>query len=164
MDDRERLAVLQQFGRTYWALMGRFEAEVGHPMPRWRILIHLYEQASPCAQKHLVEQLRVDPGALTRQLKTLEKMGWISRATDPRDNRVSNVVLTPQGRMAVREAMPRRERFLQGTLTAIPDDALQALAHGARMLEQQLAPGRQDEAASPAATDGPSGRYPAAAD
>ena len=94
MEEQDRVAVMQQFGRTYRAFMSAFEAHVGHPLPRWRILLALHEQAGESSQKRLVERLRVDPGALTRQLKTLEGMGWIARSMDTRDNRVTNVRLT----------------------------------------------------------------------
>ena len=72
-------------------------------MPRWRILLALHEHAGVLSQKRLVERLKVDPGALTRQLKTLEGLGWIVRSVDARDNRVSNVTLTAQGRAIAEE-------------------------------------------------------------
>src|SRR5260370_7972220 len=83
MDETERIAFIQQFGRTYRAFMQAFESQVGQPMPRWRILLALHQHAGELSQKRLVERLRVDPGALTRQLKTLEALGWIRRRSDP---------------------------------------------------------------------------------
>src|ERR1700761_3539407 len=108
MEEQDRVAVIQQFGRTYRMFMSAFEAQVGQPMPRWRILLALHEQAGESSQKKLVERLRVDPGALTRQLKSLEALGWIARSVDPRDNRISNVVLTPDGRAVIEAGLPRR--------------------------------------------------------
>lgn len=89
---QERIAIFQQFGRTYRAFMTAFESRVGLPLPRWRILLALYDHArlveqgtgAACrddaphsgpnlSQKRLVERLSIDPGALTRQLKQLEK-------------------------------------------------------------------------------------------
>jgi len=67
-----------------------------------RPLLALHEHAGELSQKKLVERLRVDPGALTRQLKALEALGWIARSVDPRDNRISNVVLTEEGRRILR--------------------------------------------------------------
>src|SRR6059058_5118087 len=75
MEEQDRVAVMQQFGRTYRAFMSAFEAQVGHPLPRWRIMLALHQQGGESSQKRLVEQLRVDPGALTRQLKALEGLG-----------------------------------------------------------------------------------------
>lgn len=137
MDTQDRIAIVQQFGRTYRAFMAAFEAQVGHPLPRWRILLALYEQDGESSQKRLVERLRVDPGALTRQLKQLESLGWIARSTDARDNRITNVRLTEAGRTATEASLPRRSAFLNLTMS-LPDDALAALSGALRMMEERI--------------------------
>ncbi|MDR6444770.1 DNA-binding MarR family transcriptional regulator [Paraburkholderia terricola] len=138
MEEQDRVAVMQQFGRTYRAFMSAFEAHVGHPLPRWRILLALHEQAGESSQKRLVERLRVDPGALTRQLKALEGLGWIARSMDTRDNRVTNVRLTEAGLSATEASLPRRNAFLHDTMAALPDDALSALSGALKMLEARI--------------------------
>jgi MarR family transcriptional regulator, organic hydroperoxide resistance regulator len=90
------------------------------------------------SQKLLVERLKVDPGALTRQLKTLESLGWIVRSVDARDNRVSNVALTPQGRAAAEEGLPRRNAYLHDTMASLPDDSIEALSSALQMLEKRI--------------------------
>jgi MarR family transcriptional regulator, organic hydroperoxide resistance regulator len=138
MNEQERIAVVQQFGRTYRAFMSAFEAAVGQPMPRWRILLALHEHAGVLSQKKLVERLKVDPGALTRQLKTLESLGWIVRSVDARDNRVSNVALTTQGRAAAEAGLPLRNAFLHDTMASLPDDAMAALQGALQMFEARI--------------------------
>jgi DNA-binding MarR family transcriptional regulator len=138
MEEQDRVAIVQQFGRTYRAFMSAFEVHVGHPMPRWRILRELYDQVGELSQKRLVERLRVDPGALTRQLKALEALGWVTRSTDVRDNRITNVMLTAQGRSAIEESLPRRNAFLHDAMSGLPDDALSALGSALRMLEKRI--------------------------
>ncbi len=138
MEEQDRVAVMQQFGRTYRAFMSAFEAQVGHPLPRWRILLALHEQAGESSQKRLVERLRVDPGALTRQLKALEGMGWIARSMDTRDNRVTNVRLTEAGKSATEASLPRRNAFLHDTMAALPDEVLGALSGALKMLEARI--------------------------
>ncbi|WP_233862169.1 MarR family winged helix-turn-helix transcriptional regulator [Paraburkholderia adhaesiva] len=137
MDTPDRIAIVQQFGRTYRAFMAGFEAQVGHPLPRWRIMLALYEQNGESSQKRLVERLRVDPGALTRQLKSLESLGWIERSSDARDNRITNVRLTEAGRSATEASLPRRNAFLNLTMS-LPDDALAALSGALRMMEARI--------------------------
>jgi MarR family transcriptional regulator, organic hydroperoxide resistance regulator len=137
MDIQDRIAIVHQFGRTYRAFMSAFEARVGHPMPRWRILLALYDQNGESSQKRLVERLRMDPGALTRQLKPLEALGWIERSTDERDNRITNVRLTAAGREATEAGLPRRNAFLDTTMS-LPDDALAALSGALRMMEERI--------------------------
>ncbi len=80
MEEQDRIAILHQFGRTYRAFMSAFEVQVGHPMPRWRILLALHEQDGESSQKRLVERLRVDPGALTRQLNRSKRSAGSSAA------------------------------------------------------------------------------------
>ena len=149
MEEHDYVATVQQFGRTYRAFMSAFEAQVGHPMTRWRILRALASDEGEWSQKRLVEQLRIDPGALTRQLKALEALGWIARSVDPRDNRISNVVLTEEGRAAAEAGLPRRNAFLHDTMASLPDDAIAALSGALRMLEQRI----QEVAAASAATN-----------
>ncbi|GAB5098202.1 MarR family transcriptional regulator [Caballeronia sp. HLA56] len=153
MNEQERIAVVQQFGRTYRAFMSAFEAAVGQPMPRWRILFALHEHEGEVSQKKLVERLRVDPGALTRQLKTLEGLGWVVRSVDVRDNRVSNVALTAQGRAAAEEGMPRRTAFLHDTMASLPDDAIEALSGALHMLEARIQEVAVQNAANAALVD-----------
>ena len=138
MEEQDRVAILQQFGRTYRAFMSAFEGRVGHPLPRWRILLALYDQAGESSQKKLVERLRVDPGALTRQLKSLEAMGWIARSMDERDNRITNVKLTAEGRTAIEASLPNRNAFLHDTMAALPDDVLAGLSSALTMLEARI--------------------------
>jgi len=138
MEEQDRVAVMQQFGRTYRAFMSAFEAHVGHPLPRWRILLALHDQGGESSQKRLVERLRVDPGALTRQLKTLEGLGWIARSMDTRDNRVTNVRLTEAGQSATKASLPRRNAFLHDTIAVLPDEALNALSGALTMLEARI--------------------------
>jgi DNA-binding MarR family transcriptional regulator len=101
-------------------------------------MLALHDQGGESSQKRLVERLRVDPGALTRQLKALEVLGWISRSMDERDNRVTNVRLTKAGMAATAESLPRRNAFLHDTMAALPDDALAALSGALEMLETRI--------------------------
>jgi len=149
MEEQDRVAVMQQFGRTYRTFMSAFEAHVGHPLPRWRILLALHDQGGESSQKRLVERLRVDPGALTRQLKALEGMGWVARSMDTRDNRVTNVRLTEAGQAATEESLPRRNAFLHDTMAGLPDEALGALSNALKILEARI--GEVAAAASAAA-------------
>ncbi len=134
------VAIVQQFGRTYRTFLSAFEARVGHAMPRWRILRTLTddEGEGEWSQKRLVERLRIDPGALTRQLKSLEALGWIARSVDARDNRITNVRLTDEGRHVVDASLPQRNAFLRETMGALPDEALTGLSDALAKLETRI--------------------------
>ncbi|AOY94796.1 MarR family transcriptional regulator [Cupriavidus sp. USMAA2-4] len=137
--ERQSLAVLQQFGRTYRAYASAFEQCVGLPMPRWRILYALYNDAEPIAQKPLADRVAMDPGALTRQLKALQELGWVERNTSERDNRVTHVTLSAAGREVVARNLPRRSAFLQDVLDKVTADKLEHLSEGLQQLEAGIA-------------------------
>jgi DNA-binding MarR family transcriptional regulator len=134
----ERLKVLQQLGRTYRAFLAAYEREVGHFMPRWRILLHLYTNGQPCPQKQLCDAAHIDPGALSRQLSTLEELGWIMRVTDSQDKRITNVSLSAQGRRQVETSLPKRAAFVERTLGDIDDAKLRQLMEDLLLLEDRF--------------------------
>ena len=161
--ERERFAVMHQFGRTYRAFMSAFEAHVGQPMPRWRILLALHDNTGGgMAQKQLAERLQMDPGALTRQLKVLEQLGWIERVTDARDNRLTNVSLSDAGLAVVLDCMPRRIAFINATLDGLPDDLVHALSEALAQIETRLAEVPALATAASTASDSKSADQPAA--
>jgi len=137
--ERQSLAVLQQFGRTYRAYASAFEQRIGLPLPRWRILFALQTQEDAIAQKALAERVGMDPGALTRQLKAMEELGWVLRNTSERDNRVTHVTLSAAGRTMVEDKMPRRSAFLQDVLENVPESTMLELSRGLAQLEAGIA-------------------------
>src|SRR3546814_5927336 len=115
---------IQQLGRTYRAFRAAFDADIGHSTLRWRILLALYRSCE-CSQKQLAQELPMDPASLTRQIKAIERMGWIERHADPADNRVTNVALTANGRDIVQSKLPQRAAFIEN---AFGDLSLHQLA------------------------------------
>jgi DNA-binding MarR family transcriptional regulator len=137
MNEFPQLQIIQQLGRTYRALLTAFDANIGQPMPRWRILLTLYQQGE-MSQKTLAHTLRIDPAALTRQVKAIEKLGWVQRHSDASDNRLTNVMLTPAGDKVVRETLPRRSAFVQSALGDLSLQDMEALSVLLDRLEQRL--------------------------
>jgi Transcriptional regulators len=103
----------------------------------------------------------MDPGALTRQLKVLEQLGWIERTTDARDNRLTNVSLSDAGLAVVLECMPRRIAFINATLDGLPDDLVHALSEALLQIETRLAEVPALAAAASTASDSKSADQPA---
>ncbi|OJY17668.1 MarR family winged helix-turn-helix transcriptional regulator [Pandoraea sp. 64-18] len=137
MPTPQRRNVIQQLGQTYRAMMLAFDAQVGHPLPRWRIILALAERGT-CSQKFLAEHCRLDPASLTRQLKAMEALGWISRATDPHDNRLTNVTLTVAGMAVYDEATPRRQAFFDDALEGMTPAEIATLESALGHLEAQF--------------------------
>lgn len=146
LDPVEQLKVLQQLGRTYRAFMSAYEKEVGHFLPRWRVMLYLYTEERPCPQKQLGDASHMDPGALSRQLSALETLGWIERHTDQHDKRITNVTLTEAGKQQVEHSLPKRASFVKRTLGSIPDHQLRQLMDSLLLLEGRFnASGRKQE-------------------
>lgn len=124
LDEKDRIAVVQQFGRTYRAFMTAFQACVGLPLLQWRILLTLRDMSNAQPQKALVETLDVDAGALTRQLQQMEQKGWVTRSIDERDNRLTNVALAEKGRQKIRDASPLRDEFLADATDTLSEERL----------------------------------------
>ena len=121
MNEQER-TLLQQLGRSARAMYMAFEAEVGLALPRWRVL-HTLSECKQATQKELVKALEMDPGALTRQMKTLEAEGLVTRQNAPEDNRLTKVILTRRGIAAVKAARAQRSGFLKKALKGLaPQD------------------------------------------
>ncbi|MDR2877603.1 MAG: MarR family transcriptional regulator [Chromatiales bacterium] len=123
MNEQER-TLLRQLGRTARGMYVAFEAEVGYALPRWRILQALRDEGN-LTQKQLAEQLTMDPGALTRQLKVLESEGLITRRRAPADNRLSDVSLTAEGTRAMAAMQPLRQAFTRKVLRGLPKEEMQ---------------------------------------
>lgn len=117
---------LQWLAKTYHVATSAFEASTGMTTARWRLLFIIDRQES-CTQKQLIAEIRVDPGSITRQLKTLEADGLIRRANDPDDNRLTRVSLTEEGRAYVQQIYDKRKVFLAQMLGGIDERDTQTL-------------------------------------
>jgi DNA-binding MarR family transcriptional regulator len=135
--DTRQIRFVQQLGRSYRALVAGFEARTGHTLARWRILI-LLETRGAMSQKELAKELGIDPAALTRQLKGLERDGWVRREADTQDARLTNVMLTAAGHETVERTMPHRNDYIEWVLGDVSPEQLDALADVLVRLETRL--------------------------
>ncbi len=124
-------------GQTYRVMQSAFSGQVGHALPRWRILLALHENGQ-CSQKHLAERCRLDPASLTRQLQAMQKLGWIARAVDAQDNRLTNARLTPAGQAVVDEALPKRAAFFDESLKGLSATDIDTLNRVLNVLEENF--------------------------
>ncbi|OZI59864.1 MarR family winged helix-turn-helix transcriptional regulator [Bordetella genomosp. 11] len=140
--EQQGLHTVQMLGQAYRTMMAAFEANVGHALPRWRILLALHE-AGGLSQKVLAERCRLDPASLTRQLQAMESLGWISRAIDEQDNRLINAMLTPQGKRVVAEALPRRAAFFDHAMQGLSAEQIRVCHEVLAVLEENFKAAQQ---------------------
>ncbi|GGP20578.1 MarR family winged helix-turn-helix transcriptional regulator [Silvimonas iriomotensis] len=136
MSETER-NLLQQIGPTSRALFAAFEAQVGHAMPRWRIMQALQDMKD-ATQKELVHRLLMDPGALTRHMKQMEAEGLIHRHADPQDNRLTRVALTAAGTALITAAQPQRHAFFAKALAGLDPERVAIAQSVLKEVEERL--------------------------
>lgn len=83
----------------------------------------------------LAAQLGLTPSAVTRTLIPLEKIGLVTRQTDPRDARAGYAVLTKSGQRILREALETAEMISQ---QSVPRDVGAHLAPLSEVLGRLL--------------------------
>jgi DNA-binding MarR family transcriptional regulator len=75
-------------------------SDLGSP----KILFALAEYPADGApsQKELADRLHISPATMAASLKSLERLGYITRRTDERDSRRNIIAITDKGRQAAR--------------------------------------------------------------
>jgi DNA-binding MarR family transcriptional regulator len=130
-------SLLPQIGRLFYDIKPVFEHFVGMSQARWSILSQLrcHERLS---QSTLQQRIKVDPAAITRQVKQLEEEGLVARCPDPQDNRFTLVSLTETGRLAAEDAYSRRDAFEARLVQHLSSADLATLQHCISTIHQNL--------------------------
>lgn len=84
------------------------------------VVLHVVA-AGPATQREIAHACRVTDQTASRTIERLERLGYVSRQVDPRDERRKSVTSTPSGRR-VYDALLQRERHDPGLVAAIGDD------------------------------------------
>jgi DNA-binding MarR family transcriptional regulator len=110
-------------GALMRAAKAAFQRRVGISDSRLHVLgiLHRFGEMS---QNELQRRLDVDGAAVTRQVKQLEAEGLLVRRADPADNRFTLVILTDQGKEALREVARAARKFVAEALEGVSDDDL----------------------------------------
>jgi DNA-binding MarR family transcriptional regulator len=130
----ERTTSLIQMLRTSTLTLGVFEKATGVHIAHWRVLAFL-SQHPDCTQKQLKDAHRVDPASITRTVKSLERDGLVLRRTDPKDNRLTRVILTEAGEKLVAEVSVRRRAYLRKALQGIEPTDIEIFEKVLKQLE-----------------------------
>lgn len=93
-------------------------------------ILHTADQApqGKIRRSDLAAHLGLTASAVTRMLIPLEKIGLVSRLPDPRDARVSYVVVTPTGQDLLRNARQSARENSQELVGQVPPAELEALS------------------------------------
>ncbi len=128
--------LLHQIARTFWALKMAFKARLELDGPVAWILM-LLEKEDGRTQTQLTNTLRVDASAITRMVKEMEQKGWITRITDPADNRRTLVYLTEAGRAKTHGLSAQSARYQEDITAGLSADQIKQLRLALQFLEDQ---------------------------
>ena len=87
------------------------------------ILAHLYKEDG-CSQKELARRLGVTPPTVTVSIQRLEKSGLLIRRQDEKDQRVSRIYLSDEGRKIIKEGMRMAKEGEQQILAGFSESEL----------------------------------------
>ena len=118
MSEQTLSAVLRLL-QVFAALENRFSANLGsvHGLALNDVLLLMNLDRAPLGRMRRVDlaaALAMSQSSVTRMTAPLEKIGLVSRDTDPRDARVVYVVLTETGRERVRESVATLDHLSEG--------------------------------------------------
>jgi len=101
------LRLLQAADAFRAGLAGEFSAVHGISVNEFLLLLHLERSASGRLPRvDLGKRMHVSASTITRMTSPMEKIGLVARDSDPRDARLSFVVLTDTGREKLSEVLP----------------------------------------------------------
>lgn len=86
----------------------------------------------------LAEARGVTKSAVSRQVRALERLGLLRRASDPSDARAQTLVVTPDGRRAVRRWQAARRRYTQQLLSSCSAEQLAQIAASLARLNELM--------------------------
>lgn len=78
-------------------------------------VLFLLHQQEPMSQKELAEQMNMTAPSITSSIQKMEREGYITRRTDPCDQRMMRLTLTEKGRacvQSVKDVADRMERLI----------------------------------------------------
>ena len=133
MSDTSALDFCLRLARAYAALVRRLDNSLGnlHGISFSDFQLLFYMERAPGSRLRridLAERLGLTASGVTRTLLPLEKIGLVTRQSDPRDARVGYAVLTAAGQNLLQHAQATARMICQELLQDAAGDQLDAVA------------------------------------
>jgi DNA-binding MarR family transcriptional regulator/N-acetylglutamate synthase-like GNAT family acetyltransferase len=137
-----RIAAVRRFNRFYTRRIGLLDdGYLRSPFSLTEVRV-LYELAhrDQTTATDLARDLGVDPGYLSRMLRTFLRRGLVTRTASSADGRVSLLTLTTRGRKAFAPLEARAREQIGSMLGSVPARRQERLVASMRAIETALAP------------------------
>lgn len=137
-----RIRAIRHFNRFYTGQIGVLQEgllDSPYSLTEVRVFYEIAHRQGLTATV-LCDELKLDPGYLSRILRAFEKRGWISRRRSASDARQSLLALTAKGRAGFAPLEERSNRQVTEMLEAIPSAAQDELVRSMQTVERILVP------------------------
>lgn len=126
MSDAETLGqLLHGTARAWRTKLDARLKPMGLSQAKWRTLMHLSLAQDALTQAEIAGRLGVEEPTVVTLLHRLEKEGWISRKSSPRDRRCKMVLLGQRAQRVIAQINATAEKLRHELLAGIPASDLQ---------------------------------------
>ncbi len=135
-----RIEALRRFSRFYTRRIGVLEETLLHSpftLPEGRLVYEIANRDAPTAQE-LCHDLGLDPGYVSRLLKSLEKRDCIARERSATDKRATRLTLTAKGQKLWGAMNQQSKEDLANLLSGLPAAKQQELVAALETVERLL--------------------------
>jgi len=142
------VAAMRHFTRFYTRQIGALEERLldsPFSLTESRVLYELANRSKPTATE-LARDLELDPGYLSRILRSFASRGLIARTPSQTDGRQNEIALTNGGRAAFVPLDRRSRDLVAGMLQKVGEPERQRLVRGMRAIEALLGGKRENRA------------------
>jgi DNA-binding MarR family transcriptional regulator/N-acetylglutamate synthase-like GNAT family acetyltransferase len=136
----QNIEAVRRFSRFYTQRLGVLQERLlqsPYPLPAARLIYEVAHQDGITASE-LADQLRLDPGYVSRLIRQLHESGVVERKPSPEDGRVTFLSLTPPGRKAFAKlnaaSRAQVERMLDSLTSADQRRVVEAMRTVERLL------------------------------
>ncbi|UFH55454.1 helix-turn-helix domain-containing GNAT family N-acetyltransferase [Spirosoma sp. KNUC1025] len=134
------IADVRAFNRFYTNVIGVVDRHVLNSslsLAEARVLFEIRQQPH-CTQTHLIEQLTIDAGYLSRIIKRFEREGLITRHRSDTDGRASYLVLTDPGQALFQTLSQESEQELSTLTSHLSSGQLSQLVNSMQTIKSLL--------------------------
>ena len=113
----------------------RFMDESGLSVSQINTLMRLYHHGT-CEVSDISDQLGITNAASSQLVERLVQQGLLNRTEDPRDRRVRQLEITPQGRVLIEQGIAARQRWMEELTHELSPEEQEEIANALILLSQ----------------------------
>jgi len=137
---KKKISIVREFNRYYTNFLGLLNQHIldsTFSLSEVRILYEIAEKEN-CTAKTLSETLMLDPGYLSRILKSFQKNGLIERYKSPADGRAQYLILSETGCKKIHELNAKSDEQIAGIMKGLSKEQKEELVYCMKKIEQIL--------------------------